>query len=217
LLAEVAPPTYEFPTPERGAEIDAGTAYNLSFFAHAGTVALDRIGERWPELDPLIPQFVRLLVHVPDGQFRSASAARYTGVVFLTADDESLLDLEESIVHEYGHQVLYRIMELDPLIADQAGHFSLPWSGAIRDFYGYFHAFCIYILLADYFNRVIAVADGNELLRARGRRRAVLDGIERALDDFPDERFTPNGRRFLNVMKERATQVSVDPHVEARS
>ena len=214
LLAQVAPPTYEFPTPNRATKLDSETAYSLPFFQQVASIALAQIGQRWSDLGLLIPRFVRLLVHVPSGQFRSASAARYTGVVFLTADDETMLDVEESIVHEYGHQVLYRIMELDPLVADQAGEFSLPWSGATRDFYGYFHAFCIYILLADYFSRVIGATQGDERNRAIGRREAVLEGIQRALRDFPNDRSTLLGVRFLELMRERAAEVSRGVQVE---
>lgn len=217
LLAEVAPPTYTFPQMRPGDKAPQSTAYTIPFFVEAGSVAMNRIEERWPELAYLIPRFVRLLVHVPDADFRSASAARYTGVVFLTADDGTLFDLEESIVHEYGHQLLYRIMELDPIVAANRGEFSLPWSGATRDFYGYFHAFCIYLLLADYFSRVIAITAGVERDRAIARRNDVVTGIQDALKDFADERFTPLGRAFLALKRTEAMGISKARLVEAMS
>lgn len=77
--------------------------------------ALKNIETAWPELHAQIEECVRIFGYLPDAAFRSCSAARYSGIVYLGNMDESLLDLEESIVHETGHQVLYQLGEMTRL------------------------------------------------------------------------------------------------------
>ena len=194
-IAEVAPPTYTFPDPSRAAALDARSAYTLDFFAEVVSTALERITSVWPELGAGIVDFVKTIVHLPDGDFRSASASRYAGVIFLSADDPCILDVEESLVHECGHQILYRMMELDPVVANPTmGEFRLPWSGAKRDFYGYFHAFFIYLLLAQYFSRITGRAE-DEQDAVRGTYLHIVNGLRAALPDFEDPgRYTDAGR-----------------------
>jgi hypothetical protein len=155
VIAELAPPTYTFPATDvvlRRAEADA---YTLPTFRDVANVALRRVGNVWPALLEAIPQFVRIIVHIPEADFRSASAARYRGVIFMSSDDASLIEVEESLVHEFGHQVLYHAMKRDRLLTSgEQGDYELPWSGSHRDFYGYFHAFYIYLLLAKGLSRL---------------------------------------------------------------
>jgi HEXXH motif-containing protein len=208
-VAAAAPPTYRFPTKRQRAVREGKTAYSVSFFVDVANEALRRIAACWPELHNRWPDFVRILVHVPDGTFRSASAARYVGVVFLSADDGSLLEVEESLVHEFGHQVLYRVMELDRLlVGDDSTEYTLPWSGAKRDFYGYFHAFYIYVLLATYFARVVARGRVDEDA-ARRLFEHIASGLRIAARDFePDDRFTARGRDFMAALLGNAERVS---------
>jgi len=85
LVAEVAPPTYTFPALERVRELEEKTPYTLEIFNRVARATLSRIGAVWPEVQELFPYYVRAIVHVPDADFRSASASRYAGVIFLTA------------------------------------------------------------------------------------------------------------------------------------
>jgi HEXXH motif-containing protein len=101
-------------------------------------------------------------------------------------------------VHEYGHQVLYRAMEIDPLVDDDGtAEFTLPWSGSVRDFYGYFHAFYIYALLAAYYSRVQACRESDSD-RAAERFEGIVEGLVRASEDFDANahRFTRTGVAF---------------------
>jgi HEXXH motif-containing protein len=200
LIARVTPPSYEFPSTKNAkAELER-VGHSLSFFRDVAGVALDRIETAWPECYSQIVRLVKALVYVPDATFRSCSASRYTGVVYLTAKDNSILDLEESIVHEAGHQLLYTIVELEPVSredVDVDDQYTLPWSGQQRDFYGYFHAFYIYTLLAKYFERVAGRSE-DEQRRAFDRMIFILDGLVRALPDFEgNEGFTPHGAELL--------------------
>lgn len=208
LVAAAAPPTYTFPSSELVESIDAENAYTLSFFTQVANVALDRIAAAWPRTRRLFPMFVQMIVHIPDGAFRSVSAERYTGVVFLSADDDNLLDLEESLVHEFGHQVLYQLMEVDPVVqADPDLRFVLPWSGTEREFYGYFHAFYIYFLLARYYERVISA--GRDENQAQKRLTEIVEGLKAALPDFAEDAslYTPLGRIFCDSLCSRVNSL----------
>jgi hypothetical protein len=202
LIAKVAPPTYVFPDQSGNPVPEGPTAYSLPFFVEVAATALEQIRRTWPAAYDDFNRFVRLLVHLPDAEFRSCSADRYAGVIFMSADDATVLDVEESLIHEYGHQILYNVMELDPLIADGAvDQFTLPWSGAQRDFYGYFHAFYIYVLLLCYFERVRGRPD-EEQRRAEGRIADILRGALQAATDFESAvAFTPQGRALFVAVR----------------
>lgn len=202
LVADVAPPTYTFPDPDKARELDERTAYSLEIFTSIARAALLRIGGAWPELMVLFPSYARTIVHLPFADFRSASAARYTGVIFLTGDDRTILEVEESLVHEYGHQLLYAVMELDPIVVDgEQGDLTLPWSGAQRDFYGYFHALFVYTLLLRYLER-IDDREPEEMARVRDLFGHILRGAVRALPDFDaDTRFTARGRDLRDLLR----------------
>jgi hypothetical protein len=210
LVATAAPPTFVFPTSVRARELERRTTYSLEFFKTVARTALARIGSAWPELRTLFPWFVRTVVHVPLADFRSASAARYTGVIFLTDSDQTVLEVEESLVHEFGHQLLYRLMELDPIVVDgERGDLTLPWSGARRDFYGYFHALYVYTLLLRYLER-IDDREPEEMAQVDDLYNHILEGAVRALPDFLDDsRFTPRGRDLRNLLQ-HAIEVRAD-------
>ncbi len=202
LIVEVSPPSYQFPDEKRQREIEETTAYSLSFFLEVATAATERIKQTWLAAYQDFTKFVRIIIHVPNANFRSCSADRYAGVIFLSADDDTLLDVEESFIHEYGHQILYNVIELDPLIYQQEERrFNLPWSGAERDFWGYFHAFFIYILLLCYFERINNRAE-DEQQRATQRLLEILRGAIQAVPDLEGANcFTPKGEELFRLLK----------------
>ncbi len=209
LLKLIAPPTYKFP------EAPPASAYTLDFFTEVADVAIRRIESTWPVVGNQMHSYIRLLVHVPDGEFRSCSAARYSGLVFLTNADETLLDLEETLVHEWGHQVLYDAMELDPIVDDDGTRqFSLPWSGDARDLYGYFHAYYIYTILALYFARVLhgpQIYRRVDVQRARERGVEILKGLKLARPDFRNNArrsFTEFGRSIIKDLENSQNRIS---------
>jgi hypothetical protein len=214
LVAAAAPPTYVFPDSARARELEEKTPYTLDVFREVARAALARIAATWPAVALMFPAYVRTVVHLPYADFRSASASRYTGLIFLTADDRTILEVEESIVHEWGHQVLYAVMELDQVVVDgDRGDLALPWSGARRDFYGYFHALFVYVLLLRYLEQIEA-RDDEELERARELFAHILRGAARALPDFEDDsRFTPRGRELRDLLR-HAVEIRVAAHPE---
>jgi hypothetical protein len=200
LIMIATPPSYEFPEDEVTRKQLERSGYSLHFFCDVVNIALLRIECTWPACHEQFKKLVKSICYLPDGSFRSCSASRYTGVILLSSRDDSILDLEESLVHEATHQLLYNIVEVCPVIDEQAprdASFTLPWSGQQRDLYGYFHAFFVYVALVKYLERVRS-RSSHELQRAESRLAFILHGLTKALPDFEASGdFTPQGRQLL--------------------
>lgn len=171
------PPSYDF-TKLSALDDESVPGHPLRLQADLLGYALRNIGAAWPGVLDQITEYVRIFGYLPNADFRSCSAARYSGIVYLGNMDESILDLEESIVHETGHQVLYGVDELSrittrdaPLSAD----YVLPWSGSRRDLFGYVHAFYIYALLIKYYWRR-ARLDPHLTMECQQRAGVILAG-----------------------------------------
>jgi hypothetical protein len=199
LIASHTPRMYEFPAPTTAADLERDEVYGLDFFVDVATAALERIGAAWPAATPDLVRFIRMVIHLPGARFKSASTERYPGIVFATANDRSLLDVEESLVHECGHHILYTVMEFDRLVFSTFGDdFKLPWSGLQRDLDGYFHAFYVYIYLASYFER-ISGRSAEEQARARAKLARILKGLVAARAELESlDRYTVAGRGLLH-------------------
>ncbi len=201
LIMQATPPSYEFPEDEATRKRLERGGFSSRFFADVVKIALLRIEHTWPACREQMKSLIKSICFVPDGTFRSCSASRYTGVILLASRDESILDLEESLVHEATHQLLYHIVEVSDVVdpdASQEPSFSLPWSGQKRDLYGYFHAFYVYIALVKYMERVRS-RSAEEMQRAQNRLLFILRGLIRALPDFQASAdFTPHGRQLLD-------------------
>lgn len=208
LIAEVAFPDYRLPDEKRQREFEEKGLYPYSFFVASLSLALERIKESWPEAYRFFPKFVKIVVDMIDGEVTSYSAADHTGVIFVSTDNSPLLALEEYLMHEFGHQILYHLMELDTLVDDDAGSsFTLPWSGNTRDFYGYFHAFYIYILMALYLERVKGRSK-REQRRVSNRISHVVQGLTQAVTDLETAGcLTTKGRDLFENLKEEVQQL----------
>ncbi len=191
LVARVTPPTYRFPVAESRRKTLLRSSHSVAFFRDVVTIALRHIEAAWPECYRMTIDLVKVIGYLPDAEFRSCSAARYVGVIYLAARDNSLLDVEESLVHEAGHQLLYTIAD-GVNLTEPSGpadpEYILPWSGKTRDFYGYLHAFYIYTLLVRYFDRVVSASTDLHSTGARRKARErmilLLRGLVAAWPDF---------------------------------
>lgn len=206
LIAMAVPPSYKFPEDEATRKQLERDGHPVRFFSDIVSIALLRIEHTWPACHERFKKLVKAICYLPDGSFRSCSASRYTGVILLSSRDNSILDLEESLVHEATHQLLYCIVEMCPVIEEvtsREASFTLPWSGQKRDLYGYFHAFYVYIALVKYLERVRS-RSSEELQRAQNRLAFIMRGLIRALPDLQASGdFTPQGRQLLeNLAKE---------------
>ena len=209
IIARATPPTYIFRTVAKSGNRRTQYSHSTSFFRDVASVAFERIARTWPDCFSSISQLIRILGYLPDGNFRSASASRYAGVIYVTARDNSILDLEETLVHEGGHQILYAICEAEPILkTDDPGtaKYQLPWSHQVRDLYGYYHAFFIYVLLAKYYERVLDdtmnLRPKNELKFAAERQSHIVGGLLKANDDLRRaEGLSASGRELIGNLE----------------
>jgi hypothetical protein len=202
LIAAASFPEYKFPDQDRRREFEEKVVYPLTFFRKLVTVALERVERAWPEAHRDFFKFVRIIVDMVDGEFTSYSACDHMGVIFVSTDNSPLVALEEYLLHEFGHQVLYNVMELDPIVVmENPRIFKLPWSDNERDFYGYFHAFFIYLLLANYLERVTGRSQ-REYRRITARRKHIIKGLILAIPELESaDSFTPRGRQLFENLK----------------
>lgn len=205
-----SPPTFTFPSSLIQSQWEKESNYPLDFFGEVLQNVLLRIKATCPTLFIDIQKFVWQIIHLDrEESFRSCSADRYVGTLFLTGCEDSLFQIEESILHEYAHQVLYNVMELNPLILNDQREYTLPWSGSKRGFYGYFHALYIYILLASYFVRIQG-RDKNEMRIIKERTDYILKGIKISFDDFDKtDSFNETGHKFYRNLKALANNTEI--------
>ncbi len=200
-LMAVTPPSYDFAKLLRTGM--NGHGHPLGLQSEVLGIAFATLQSAWPQLHADVLDVVKIVGYLPDATFRSCSAARYSGVLYLGNLDESLLDIEESIVHEAGHQVLYRVGWLESLVVDDAPRaedYTLPWSGTKRDLFGFLHAYYIYALLAKYFwRRATAIpAQHGECVR---RSALIMIGSTIATDMLlADRDLTPFGRGLVESL-----------------
>ncbi|MEU1527125.1 HEXXH motif-containing putative peptide modification protein [Nocardia rhamnosiphila] len=197
------PPSYDFVAMLSSGQGTNGHGHPLPMQQDLLGIAIDNIDKTWPELKAQIEDMVKIVGYLPDATFRSCSAARYAGVVYLGNMDERVLDVEESLVHEAGHQVLYRLGNLTPLVREgtpQTAGYTLPWSGSQRDLFGFLHAFYIYTLLTKYFWRR-ARLNAHELTDCMQRAVLILIGSRLALPTLlNDSNLTAQGRALVEVL-----------------
>lgn len=215
-IMAATPPSYDF-----GALLQSDAGLNgyghpLAMQKELLGLAFDNIDKAWPELKTQIEDVVQIVGYLPNATFRSCSAARYAGVVYLGNMDERILDIEESIVHEAGHQVLYRLGELVSLVKEgtpKTDDYVLPWSGSKRDLFGFLHAFYIYTLLTKYFWRRAAI-NTSEHKDCVFRAAVILVGSEKAIPMLlGDDNLSPQGRTLVDALAK--DMEALRPDVEA--
>lgn len=209
-IAEVTPPTFTFPSKKESRRLDQGSKFPLNIFSSALEAVLHQIDNTCPLFSLTMSQFVDYIIHLDQANFRSCSADRYIGVIFLTASDTTLIDIEESVIHEFGHQVLYNIMELDSIVINNGKLYKLPWSGSERDFYGYFHAFYIYTLLITHFvkKQPNSLEEG---IFINQRIAQILEGCKKAEYDFNQTKsFTSLGVILYENLKKQIKLVEIE-------
>jgi HEXXH motif-containing protein len=184
LIQRVTPPSFEFN--ERSLSTLGNQRRLLPRIVQSLSDAFESIQTVAPNVWSQIVALVRIIGYLPDADFRSCSAARYPGVVYLGQGDEVVYEFEESLIHEAAHQYLYRIDEVDPIVdrhAGGSGEYELPWSGAQRDFFGYLHACFIYVALDKYFTQRLEVTN-QQAAEVAARRDHIHRGLAAALPEI---------------------------------
>lgn len=203
LVKELVNPEYQFPNEQRQKELEK-MFYPISFFADVLDLALERIKNTWPAAHEHVRKFVKIICQAPGAPFRSSSATKFAGVVFVSNAHKSIIDLEDSLVHECAHQVLYCVNEAYPLINwNVERKFKLPWSGAERDWYGLIHATYIYVNLALYFDRLKGRSEVEQLWGHK-RKVHIINGLVKAIPLIEENSYdlTPSGMEFFRVLKQ---------------
>lgn len=210
IIKAATPPTFDFETTEAAVAGPAPRPERLIGFAADLNTAFANIAACDPQRFDTLQRLIRVIGYLPDGAFRSCSAARYQGVVYLAGSEETMIDLEESIVHEGAHQLLYKIAELQP-ITDRdglGGDYELPWSGSVRDLFGYFHAYFVYLQIVEYFARRAETA-GSARWQTLRKMELMLRGLELATADLARAPgMTPAGKALFAVLAHRVATIA---------
>ena len=165
--------------------------------------ACNNIATTWPEMADYITSYVKVVCFLPNASFRSCSAERYNRVTFFGNMDEHILDIEENLVHETGHQILYCLSEVTDITVENTPRlpsYTLPWSGTKRDLFGYFHAFYIYVLLTKYFAKRAGQNSKYEQL-AKIRAEGLIAGNQIAADELlNNEQLTEQAKAIIKAL-----------------
>lgn len=166
---------------------------------------LDLIESVKPELSARLEGLIRWYfpLHTPDMQIHNSfSSAGLIGVVFLS---EAYVDcrLAEAMVHEFHHNELYSLMEVDPLISEEppAPLYS-PWRPDPRPFYGLFHALHVFSGVADFYRSLEQHGGpGSDREEWRSRRRFICFQLRTGLLQAPREFVTERGLAILGSIE----------------
>jgi hypothetical protein len=204
-IMAVTPPSYDFT-----AKPTHATGHSLDLQAELVGLAIENAGACWPDERDEICSLVKVIGYLPDATFRSCSAARYQGVVYLGNQEDSILDIEESLVHEAGHQRLYRLSEVTPVTlanAPKTPDFVLPWSGQQRDLFGFLHATYIYLLLVKYYLRRRDIRE-RDASNCQQRAELIFLGLLMALPALRDaSHLTPRGNSLVHALSDEAQKM----------
>jgi hypothetical protein len=209
LIVQAALPNYVFPAQTRTKELE--DAFPIASAVESVQAALQRVRLTWFEAFREFFKFVKLVVDPIEASFTSYSSHELAGVIFVSTNSDSLL-VEESLIHELGHQILLSVLELDPLVIEEETRrkFSLPWSGKEREIYGYLHAFFIYLMLYNYYGRV-KIRSIEEQSSASDRLAHIGDGLVKAVPELEDANlFTPRGKQLFENLKIEAHRLGLN-------
>lgn len=209
LILQAALPNYVFPDETRRKELE--DAFPISSAVKSVYAALQRVRLTWFEAFREFFKFVKLVVDPVGASFTSYSSHELAGVIFVSTDSDPLL-LEESLIHEFGHQILLNVLELDPVVIEEERprKFNLPWSGKEREIYGYLHAFFVYLMLYNYYGRVKSRSTEEKSI-ASDRLGEIGEGLVRAIPELEHANlFTPRGNELFANLKSEAHRLGLN-------
>jgi len=201
LIAEAVPDMYDVSDESKRCDLKVVT--EGAPYVTVTRAALEQIAKTWPSAFEDLQRFVKMIIHVPSDGFRSCSSPDIQGVIVVTDKVKTVLELEECIVHEGGHQILFCVDQLYRLVAERPPGqlFRLPWSGAQRTIYAYFHALYIYVRVALYLERV-RERPRAEQEQVTVRLRDILLGLLQAVPELGEsDCLTPEGRALFEVLR----------------
>ena len=146
---------------------------------------------------PLIP---------PNGALPSSSNSSIDDMFWYSASNSPLL-VAEMIIHEYSHQKLFRLQDIDPLI-DREKHGSgwensniySPWRDDPRPINGVFHGFVVFSEASNFWLNLIekGVISEEEKNIALRRFAMLVKQLKYAYDSLKETYFTNTGENIFN-------------------
>lgn len=151
-----------------------------------------------PELTAPLVQGMHALLprgREPGGFLTSTLVDSFGAAAMIRPDDP--VALATGLLHEFQHSKLAVLMELRPLVADEApADLPSPWRREPRTAGAVLHGAYAHLAVARFLRR--AAGDGYRVPDARPVEHDVRTGCETLLDS---DRLTPSGRRFVTVMR----------------
>jgi HEXXH motif-containing protein len=170
-------------------------------------IATDLMRRRHPDLAAEISAVISSLVPIssPDpGRSLSVTAPEFWGAIQCSLDPAPMMG--EVLVHEYRHNLLHALNDMDPLFKDDSPpgeKFYSPWRDDARPLTGILHALFTFLGVVIYY---AALLKGDDLTsqnrRAASRRLAAHTmRLRIAADEFGKARLTDFGRGLFDGIR----------------
>ncbi|MEP7123742.1 MAG: HEXXH motif-containing putative peptide modification protein [Byssovorax sp.] len=189
---------------EPGNPVDLG-GHAPDAWAAALRPALEIIAAHLPDLSREIELYIREFVptgHHPETH-RSASYRESIGAIYLTLHP-NVMTLAEAILHEFSHNKLHALFELDPVIEnDAAARFSSPVRPDPRPLRGVLLAVHAFLPVARLYEKMTEAGHPLALGHYFPERFAQIRGLNRegAQTVFAHARPTPVGGALIDEMR----------------
>ena len=167
------------------------------------TESLNLLQELWPEMESEITTAVHTLVPVNSpigGMNCSCSSEDFWGAILCSFDPPPLL--AEVLVHEFGHNLLYGLMEVYGIFAEDCPKeqvFYSPWRPDARPLVGVLHAVYKFERVAEFYRRLLQKDSSN--VAYRERYSLILGRLERGLRVLAESaKFNAEGTVFFESL-----------------
>ena len=189
---------------EPGNPVDLGGHAPAEWAAALGA-ALAIIAAHLPDLAREIDLYVRAFV--PTGYHaethRSASYRESIGAIYITLHP-NVMTLAEAVIHEFSHNKLHALFELDPVIEnDAAARFASPVRPDPRPLRGVLLALHAFLPVARLYEKMTEARHPLSLRHYFPERYAQIRGLNRegASTVFAHAKPTPVGRALIDEMR----------------
>jgi len=157
----------------------------------------------WPEMEAEISALVHTIVPVNSpigGMNYSCSSDDFWGAILCSFDPASIL--AEVLVHEFGHILLFELLEIHGVFAKDSpkeSDYYSPWRPDPRPLLGLLHAVYTFALVAEYYRRMLRRAPSNTGFRER--YSLILGKLERGIRVLAESaKFNATGTVFFDSL-----------------
>lgn len=172
--------------------------------------SLDMIRLALPELGDKLTSLIRWYVPLSTPSLQthnSFSAPQLIGVIFLS-EAYNDVRLAEAMVHEYHHNELYKLMDVEPIVEYRADElFYSPWRPDPRPLYGLFHALHVFSGVVDF---LAHASERPELQQHTAqfleRRRQTVHQLRMGVAQVDRGRLSPLGQEILRSIEDEVRE-----------